>query len=436
MPPKKNSKARRLVQAAKPVIKLVTQPSRDNRSVGSKIGGWVGDMAQKALMSITGMGDYTVKQNSFVTGNSPPVFEGNGRHSITVRHREFVGLVVSQGSGFSVTTYYINPTSALFPWLAALATNFELYKFRGLVFDFCATSATAVSSTNTALGSVILATQYNALSPPFASQVQMEAYEFSTSTVAFTSCIHPVECAPGSLALSELYTDLGFAQGDPRFTVMGILNVATVGQQAASTLGELWASYDVDLIRPRLFGVFPSQGYTFRIASAVGASAPSANDVFAPLATAQKNNASNGYGTQGITPNESTLDVTIGSSSIGTGGGVANTIFFPVGLTGYFRIQFYLVGNATPATLAYPAAQVTGGMVLQAAWNNGGASSQLFPPNGSSTATFFSEFAVSVGIGPFGVSSGTPALTLVSGGTFPGVGTTGQYFLDIFQYNS
>jgi len=133
---------------------------------------------------------------------------------------------------------------------------------------------------------VILATRYNALTPQFASQVQMEAYEFSTSTVAFTSAIHPVECAPMENALAELYTDTGFASGDPRFSQLGIFDVATVGQQASSVVGELWVSYPVQLIRPRLLGLVSSVGFTSRFSAINSTTNLVMTDLFRDLANA------------------------------------------------------------------------------------------------------------------------------------------------------
>jgi hypothetical protein len=218
--------------------------------IGSKIGGWVGDKAMSFIKGITGFGDYTVKSNTLVNGGSPPQFAA-GTHCTKICHREFVGTVSSPGSAFTITPYPINPKSPFFPWLSEIALSFEQYKVRGMVVEFKTTSATAVSSTNTALGSVILATQYNVLAPPFTTQQQMEAYQFVTSCAPSSSMIHPVECDPMQNSVSELYVDS--SSGDPRLEYLGTTYLATVGQQAASVIGELWISYEVDLIRPKLF---------------------------------------------------------------------------------------------------------------------------------------------------------------------------------------
>lgn len=405
------------------VVKTPTQKSKP-QSVGSKIGGWVGDMAQKAIMAITGMGDYTVTSNSLVnTPNGPPAFSSN-RHSIVVAHREFVGLVSSTGSGFASNTYFINPTAQMFPWLGALASNFEIFKFRGLVVEYKATSATAVSSTNTALGSVIIATQYNALAPPFVDQIQMEAYEYCTSSVAFTSMIHPIECSPKEMVATELYTDLGYVTGDPRFSILGIVNVATVGQQASSTLGELWVSYEVELIRPRLFGSFPTQGYSFRIGTV---NAPASNaDIFSALATQQTTNTS----ALSQLPASMTLDVSIGSNSVV--GKNSNTLTFPIGLTGYFLLRYFTSG--TTVTVTAPTTwQFNNGAVAQNGLL-GTTAVQAVPVTGSTNVSqFIYSIMFTIGVGPFSITAGQPQLVFPAATTLPN--STGSS-IEILQFNS
>lgn len=182
--PKKQAKVRevvKFVEKEKGTRKSSKEPGSAGRKFGSKIGGFLGDAAQKALMAITGMGDYTVKSNSLYEGairsNSPPQFAGgkDGNGNVMPRRREYLGDVVSPGSAFNATTYVINPENpSTFPWLSAMALLYEQYRIHGMVFEFKTTSATAIGSLNTALGSVMLATQYNVLEKPFISKLQMD----------------------------------------------------------------------------------------------------------------------------------------------------------------------------------------------------------------------------------------------------------------------
>jgi len=124
-----------------------------------------------------------------------------------------------------------------------------------LVFEYRASSGTAVSAASSALGVVILATDYDALNAPFSDKQSMESYEFATSTVPFSGCLHPVECARGSNVLSSLYTRKPGALpagADLRFYDMGNFQIATQGMQSSYVVGELWVTYDIRLIKPRL----------------------------------------------------------------------------------------------------------------------------------------------------------------------------------------
>jgi len=258
-PQKPPSKYRKALQGA---AQFVLNPEAQSKSLGNRVGGWVGDMAQKAIMAITGFGDYQVKSNTLTNGGSPPAFQA-GKHMTKVCHREFVGLVTTPGAAFTVTSFPINPKGPLFPWLSEIALSFEQFVVRGMVVEFKTTSATAIASTNTALGSVIIATQYNVLAAPFSTQQQMEAYEYCTSTAPSISMIHPIECAPALTSVQELYIDS--STGDPRLENLGTVFIATVGQQAASTIGELWVSYEIDLIRPKLFSGVANLGLSSHI---------------------------------------------------------------------------------------------------------------------------------------------------------------------------
>jgi len=140
-----------------------------------------------------------------------------------------------------------------FPWLSAVASAYEQYSFKGLVFEFKSTSANSLNSTNTALGTVIMATEYDSKKPPFSSKLQMENYEFATSCKPADSCLHPVECNPAESTLTCLYTRQPTTAGsDVRFTDLGQFYLATVGMQAAAVIGELWCTYEIELLKPRI----------------------------------------------------------------------------------------------------------------------------------------------------------------------------------------
>jgi len=123
----------------------------------------------------------------------------------------------------------------------------------GLVFEYRPTSGSAVATNSSALGVVVMATDYNAAAPNFTSKQMMESYEFSSSTVPFNSALHPVECKPLSNTQNSYYIRSGDATvTNQQLFDMGNFQLATSGMQSAYVVGELWVTYDVSLLKPRV----------------------------------------------------------------------------------------------------------------------------------------------------------------------------------------
>lgn len=228
--------------------------------IGGVIGGGLADAGHRLFKTITGVGDYKVDSNTLMS-DSVPIFNNSNR-TVRVKHREFIGDVISGAANtFNIQAFPINPgLNNTFPWLANVAAQYEEYKIKGMIFEFKTMSADALNSTNTALGQVILATQYNVLSAAFASKQQMENYEFACSTKPSMSVIHPIECEPHETPLTELFvrnvnTTL-LSNSDLRLYDFGNFYIATNGLQAANVnLGELWVSYDIEFFKPKILTV-------------------------------------------------------------------------------------------------------------------------------------------------------------------------------------
>lgn len=227
--------------------------------IGSNVGGMLGAGAGAVIDRITGQGDYTIKSNTLIKAAPVPSF---GKGCIRVQHREMIQNITSS-TPFTLGGYAINPGLPLtFPWLAQIATNFEMYKFHGLIFEYVSTSGDALNSTNTALGKVILATDYNVLDPLFENEQQMYATEFSNSGKPATNLIHAVECAPKENPLKLWYIRTADNQpGDQRFYDLGMFQIAVSGCQSNNnSIGELWVSYDVSLCKPSIQAVQSGEG--------------------------------------------------------------------------------------------------------------------------------------------------------------------------------
>lgn len=358
-------------------------------AVGSKLG----STAAQYVSKVIGLGDYKVNQNSLVTGNSPPVFSQNGR-AVIISHREFISDITSSAT-FHSDTYNINPGDAdTFPWLSAVAQNFSQYKFHGLLFSFESRSATAVSSTNTALGTVILATQYNTNERTFTNKQEMENAEYSSAACPSESVLHPVECDPKESVLEHLYIKRPDTSGteDDRFYNLGKMSIATVGVQAASNIGELWVTYEVELLKP----ILTPESYASALWAHQRITSYTNTDILGPI----------------IAANDGNMEMSVTA----TGGGF-DTFSFPPNLaTGTFLMLFQWTGSSTAGVTASVAA--TNGSFLTVFSND----TANTISNSSTTSSKFLFGRV------FRISAPGAKLTF-SAATLPTSGTFGDIFI-------
>lgn len=228
------------------------------QSAGASLGKFVGSAAGSLLGKVFGMGAYTVEQNALLSPSGtigpPPMFTTSPDGSVIVCMREFV-TTISGSTNFTMQfSQPINPSNpSLFPRLSQLAPNFTVHEPLGLIFEYVTTSGTAVGSTNTALGTIIMATNYDVLENQFSTKQEMESYKFSTATVPCASVLHAIECKPSTLVGSRRYIGdpatygstnvLATVHGDRRLADLGLFQVASVGQQGTNIQGEIWVSY-------------------------------------------------------------------------------------------------------------------------------------------------------------------------------------------------
>lgn len=401
--------------ATRRVSTRATKAGASDNSVGSALGSALGGMiggpagmgigsalgrgAQGLFRAITGVGDYKVSSNSLMAGpgvavDSLPKFSNSGR-GVRLTHREYIQDITtgSVAGAFNLTKVVIQPALTL-PWASSVAQQFQEYKIHGMIFEFKSTSSDALNSTNTALGTVVMATQYNVLTPDYTNKQQMDQSEFSCSAKPSQSIIHPIECARGESMLNVLSTRNGPAptsSSDLRLYDFGNFYIATAGGQAASvTVGELWCSYDIELLKP-----------------ALGAAADEA-DVYvlgAGIAV-----TTNYFGT--------TLPAKSASSDLGTT--LTNTtITFPSSFTGQVQLT-YIVGG-TAATVQGPTVTPSAGATALNMFANY-ANSNIGPGGTYSAGNMISSYTFSC------VGGG---LLTFSGGQFPTATTQGTLIINV-----
>lgn len=244
---------------------LAALPKGTFATIGGGVAGPGGALAGSMLSKITGYGEYEIGEASHAAfgsqssrhGGVVPQFDNHHDKTI-IRHREYVGPVVSPGTGFNNTSYDINPgNSTLFPWLSTIARSYQQYRILGAAFVF--KSLTSEYASSGGLGQIIMATNYNVNDDEFSSTVQMENSEYAVAVKPSVSAVHPLECASDVRRNDPFYvydpnSNSSGSVTDKRFRDMGKFQIATEGLSTTSgvTIGQLWVTYEVELIKPIL----------------------------------------------------------------------------------------------------------------------------------------------------------------------------------------
>lgn len=249
--------------------------------VGAARGWGAGAGFSKAL----GWGDYSMADGPVVNSLVGPRDETmkisvnpmNNSGDIIFAHTEFIrNITITSPGGVTQSPFQIDsfPLNAgqetTFPFLAQLAKNFTLYEFQGCMFQFKPTQGEGATS---ALGKVIMCTDYDPDTTVFHNSQQMENYDYASSAKPTVGQVHGVETAPSQRSVKMLYVRTGYeppgpaANGKDRvFTDLGLFQVATEGIQIPATIGEttivgeLWVSYKVRLSRAHIDEVHENTG--------------------------------------------------------------------------------------------------------------------------------------------------------------------------------
>lgn len=217
--------------------------------------------------------------NSVMMGGmtTPQISAATTTGGVVIRHREYL-RDINSAVDFTNIQFPVNPgITSTFPWLSQIATSFEEYKFRGIVFEFKSMAADVVLSgaASTALGTVIMGTKYNVLESPFTNKFEMENWEYTASCKPSCPLFHPIECKGSQTPVDLLYirsSNSAPVSGDLRLYDLCNFNVAVQGMQNVTTstsvfttIGELWVTYEVELYKPKLEEDIQTQSAHFDI---------------------------------------------------------------------------------------------------------------------------------------------------------------------------
>lgn len=263
----------------------------------------------RGASKLFGFGAYTTDEANRILASRVPTMNSTLDQGVRVSHHEYLGDV-SSSVGFVATKYPLNPgVSITFPWLSSLAVSFQEYELNGLIFFFKATSANALNSTNTALGQIIGATQYNPYLPIPTTKIAMLGLSSAADGKPSESNIYPVECKADMVLFRSKLIRSGVPVDDLAKYDHGNFILASNGSQAAAIVGELHVVYDITLKKPKLDigSAYPAWYYHAY-----------SSDSIAATATPFAGTVVTGANSLGVTLNGATFTIPAASAIAGT----------------------------------------------------------------------------------------------------------------------
>lgn len=350
------------------LIRLVGKGGYWGRRLGSWLGGLTGNNTIKSWAGSLGdkLGDYVADavpygnqiasvaqgiahmsgHGAYQMGDAPDsamqvgTFSTGDVERVNIKSREYLGAI-NGASNFTLSTLILNPgLLQTFPQLSKLAMHYEQYQMNGCVFWFHSTSGESTNSADTAIGEIMMANQPDSTEANPLNKQQMVRLDSAKQAKPSIDQLHGIECADAPIKFIRHGDPIEATQDANRFD-LGKFHLAVEGCNAAVTrIGELWVTYDVDLIRSR-----DSRGQ--EVASYRGEGNGTAAALF------------------------SSLSLTYNSIGLTTSG---NTITFPQFVNdGDYAITIIFIGSATSGTGFFnrtPAiAGVSNGSMIANFWN-------------------------------------------------------------------
>lgn len=269
-----------IIEVEKPGKSTERKRSGGNSGVGATIGnmlmpgvgGVLGNVAESAFKTIFGKGDYVESEN--ITQPLPhnntilgiqdrnvtkQVMQMHAAGGVTnIKHREYIGSV-SMSATFVAAKYQIFPTTSfVFPWLSGIAHRWQKWKLLGMAFEYVPTSTNAISGGTPAVGQVSMVVNYDDYAPIPTSLQNMLNTQGSVSCRPQDEMVCAVECDAGQTPTNPLFIPDGGAIPDNKWFVFADLVLATQGPVAYSNAGQLWVTYDIDLISAYISPLFPT----------------------------------------------------------------------------------------------------------------------------------------------------------------------------------
>jgi len=210
-------------------------------------------MVADGIRKLIGAGAYTPVHSNAILAQPVPKVGSSQDVGISYSHQEYLGDVTGS-QDWELTQFHVNPgLPEVFPWLSGVASNFQKYRIDGLVFYLRSTSSVAISNTtDLGLGTVMGGFQTNVYDKAPGSKLEFLSLSGARSGKPSEDHIFPMECDRSKNVFGNLLVRTTGAQDDLAKYDHAVFNLATVGFPGAYYLGELWVSYKLTLMAPKV----------------------------------------------------------------------------------------------------------------------------------------------------------------------------------------
>jgi len=298
-------------------------------------------MVANGIRQLIGAGAYSPVRSNAILAQPVPRVNSSQDVGVTYSHCEFLGDVTGSPD-WELTQFHVNPgLPEVFPWLSGVASNFQKYKISGLVFYIRSTSSVAIANNdNLGLGTVLGGFQTNVYDKAPASKLEFLSLSGARSGKPSEDHIYPMECDRSKNVFSTLLVRTVGVQDDLAKYDHAVFNLATVGFPGSYYLGELWVSYQLTLMAPKVEAATPTITTRPTIT-------PSGEVRFgAPVRTVHVGDSD----VLAFCFNAPLSDATIIQNTAGWTGGTdtaSNPVFvIPAGTVGYFLVKAHCVSGA------------------------------------------------------------------------------------------
>jgi len=231
---------------------------------GKRLGSVVGEGLQ-SFANMMGFGEYKVEKNSLLksvefNGTDPPYIKNSNRgEGVTIRHREYIGDLVSgplsgTTTAYDINDYALNPGNRwLFPFLCPIACQFQEWRADGIIVELKSLASSYAGDTT--LGAMFAVCDYNSLMDAPVDKRELENMEYAVSCKPSSSIFMPIECKKSNDVNTHLYVAKNetYQGGDQRLSNLGRIYIGTEGvQDAGVPIAEIWITYEITLFKPRL----------------------------------------------------------------------------------------------------------------------------------------------------------------------------------------